>query len=158
MSLTLIFLNFFPSHSFHLDGQFALSLEFCHSLGLSHKGRTYIYHISHRSLIPVQTLMMPLILCGPSLYFHLAAINLQTLGGKHRSFFFKAVSSLEVQASFCFIEDSSSSLWMDPRRAADGQPRVNKLGFCEFEEVQLLYSQSPDTLSYDISNKTSKQT
>ena len=63
---------------------------------------------------------------------------------------------LEVQASFCFIEDSSSSLWMDPRRAADGQPRVNKLGFCEFEEVQILYSLSPDTLGYDISNKTNQ--
>ena len=63
-----------------------------------------------------------------------------------------------LHTCFCFMEDSSSSLWTDPRRAADGQPRVNKLGFCEFEEVQLLYSQSPDTLSYDISNKTSKQT
>ena len=103
--------------------------------------------------------MVPLILCGPSFHFHLAAINLETLvGGTGGFFFFERCLQLEVQASFCFIEDSSSSLRMDPRRAADGQPRVNKLGFCEFEEVQILYSLSPDALGYDISNKTNKPT
>ena len=96
----------------------------------------------------------------PFLPFPFSSHQLRDIGGKHRwfFFFFERCLQLEVQASFCFIEDSSSSLRMDPRRAADGQPRVNKLGFCEFEEVQILYSLSPDALGYDISNKTNKPT
>jgi len=35
--------------------------------------------------------------------------------------------------------------------AAYGQPRVHVLGFCEFEEIQVHYSQFPGTLDYDIS-------
>lgn len=37
--------------------------------------------------------------------------------------------------------------------AAYDQPRVHMLGFCEFEEMQVCYSQFPGTLGYDISTQ-----
>lgn len=141
MSLTLIILNFFPFiASIWMDSLLVFGILSFFG-GTSHKVGHIYTHQNHSSLIPIQTLMMALILCGPpSLYFHLAAINLQTLGTGSTDLFSLLCLQFGGSGKFCFSEALHLTVSGPKKSSWWSATCVNKLGFCEWG--QLLYSQS----------------